>query len=101
MMDLVAYKILTATEWVEFQRDQIFQGSAVDKADGFIHLSTAAQLEETLAKYYAGQIGLTIAEVDLAPLADMVRWEKSRHDQLFPHIYGPLPMSAINSAQQR
>lgn len=95
MNDLVAYKILTAAEWAEFERDQIFTGSKVDKADGFIHLSTAAQLEETMAKHYAGQSNLIIAKVNLAPLSDCVRWEKSRGAQLFPHIYGDLPMTAI------
>lgn len=101
MMDLVAYKILTAEEWAAFQRDQIFFGSQVDKADGFIHLSTASQLEETLAKHYAGQTGLTIAKVDLTPLSELVRWEKSRGDQLFPHIYGDLPMSAVIETEPR
>lgn len=101
MSDLVAYKILTAEEWAEFQRDQIFYGSQVDKADGFIHLSTADQLEETLAKHYAGQSGLTIAKVDLTPLGDTLRWEKSRDDQLFPHIYGDLPIALIVETQSR
>lgn len=95
MTDQVAFKILTAQQWADFQRDMIFLGSPVDVADGYIHLSTAAQLEETLAKHYAGQSNLVIAEVDLQSLSDTVRWEKSRGDQLFPHIYGDLPSAAI------
>lgn len=97
MNEQTAFKILTGPEWAEFERDQIFHGSQVDKADGYIHLSTAAQLQETLDKHYAGQSGLTIAEVDLTMVAPILRWEESRGVQLFPHLYGPLPMAAIRS----
>lgn len=101
MTDLVAFKILTAQEWLDFQRDQIFQGSQVDIADGYIHLSTAEQLEETLVKHYAGQSNLTILSVDLARLGDSVLWEPSRGGQLFPHIYGNLPMTAVTTHEIR
>lgn len=100
-MDQAAFKILTAAEWADFERDQIFHGSRVDMADGYIHLSTAAQLPETLDKHYAGQSQLIIAAVRLAALGDTVRWEASRGGQLFPHIYGSLPMAAISHIEQR
>ncbi|MBL0924949.1 MAG: DUF952 domain-containing protein [Sphingomonadaceae bacterium] len=90
-----AYKILTASQWAQFQTDGVFLGAPVDVADGYIHLSTADQLRETLDKHFSGQIALVIAEVDLAALADSVKWEVSRGGALFPHIYGSLPMSAI------
>lgn len=101
MIQQIAYKILTADQWAEFERDQIFHGSEVDIADGYIHLSTAAQLQETLAKYYAGQKNLTIAEVDLAIFGEALRWEPARGGQLFPHIYGPLPMTAVRTARSQ
>lgn len=95
-----AFKILTAEEWDEFERGQIFYGSQVDKVDGYIHLSTSVQLDETLAKHYSGQSNLIVAEVNLADLADILRWEPSRGGQLFPHLYGHLPMSAVRSTRQ-
>ena len=101
MIDQVAFKILTSAQWADLERDLIFHGSQVDMDDGYIHLSTAAQLTETLDKHYAGQSGLTIAAVDLAVLGDSVRWEASRGGQLFPHIYGSLPMSAVTGTEQR
>ena len=70
-------------------------GAPVDLADGYIHLSAADQLQGTLDKHFAGQSGLVIAEVDLAMLGETVKWELSRDGALFPHIYGPLPMSAV------
>ena len=90
-----AYKILTADQWAQFQTDGVFHGAPVDLADGYIHLSAADQLQGTLTKHFAGQSGLVIAEVDLAALGESVKWEVSRGGALFPHIYGPLPMSAV------
>jgi uncharacterized protein (DUF952 family) len=90
-----AYKILTAKQWAQFEVEGVFHGAPVDLADGYIHLSTAEQLQGTLDKHFAGQTELVIAEVDLKALGDTVKWEISRSDALFPHIYGPLPMAAI------
>jgi uncharacterized protein (DUF952 family) len=90
-----AYKILTVDQWAQFQADGMFHGAPVDLADGYIHLSAADQLQGTLDKHFAGQSGLVIAEVDLAQLGATVRWEVSRDNALFPHIYGPLPMAAV------
>ena len=70
-------------------------------ADGYIHLSTAEQLETTIAKYFAGQVGLMIAEVDLVQLGDKVRWEPARGGDLFPHIYAELPIHAVVSLRKR
>ena len=94
-----AYKILTADQWAQFQADGIFQGAPVDLADGYIHLSAADQLQGTLDKHFAGQKNLVIAEVDLAALGATVKWEVSRGGAFFPHIYGPLPMSAVISSR--
>ena len=95
----IAYKIFTAAQWGQFQADGVFAGAPVDLADGYIHLSTIDQLQGTLDKHFAGQTGLVIAEIDLGLLGDTIRWEVSRGGALFPHIYGPLPLSAILSSR--
>ena len=94
-----AFKILTADQWAQFAADGIFHGAPVDLADGYIHLSAADQLAGTLDKYFAGQSGLVIAEINLDSLADSIRWEVSRGGALFPHIYGALPIAAVVSVQ--
>ena len=96
-----AFKILTATQWEQFETDGVFHGAPVDLVDGYIHLSAIDQLQGTLDKHFAGQEGLVIAEVDLTALGDLIRWEVSRGDALFPHIYGPLPMTAVLGSRQR
>jgi uncharacterized protein (DUF952 family) len=90
-----AFKILTAEQWAEFQSVGVFLGAPIDLADGYIHMSTAEQTAETLAKHFAGQLGLVIAEVDLSALGESVKWEVSRGGALFPHVYGTLPIAAV------
>ena len=88
MHDAIAYKVLTSDQLHRLESDGRFDGAPVDLADGYIHLSTAAQLPETIAKHFAGQTDLQIVAVDLDALADAVQWEESRGGQLFPHIHG-------------
>lgn len=91
----VAYKVLSSGQFARWQASGTFAGAPVDLADGFIHLSTATQLAETLAKHFAGHTGLHIAAVDLSLLGEAVRWEPSRGGQLFPHIYAELTLAAV------
>jgi uncharacterized protein (DUF952 family) len=86
----VAYKVLTSEQMVVFERDGAFTGAPVDLADGFIHMSTAEQIDETVAKHFAGQTGLFVLAVDLGGLGDAVKWEPSRGGALFPHLFAPL-----------
>jgi uncharacterized protein (DUF952 family) len=90
----IAYKVLTAADW-EALNIGTFLGTPIDLADGFIHLSTASQITETVDRHFSGQTGLIIAAIDLIALGDVVRWETSRHGQLFPHVYASLPASAV------
>lgn len=98
MTEALAYKIIDAGEWREAIAEGQYTGSAADRADGYIHLSTAAQLGETARKHYAGRTDLMLLTVDLAVLEETVVWEPSRGGALFPHIYGPLPVSAVVAA---
>ncbi len=90
-----AYKVLTAEQMAALETDGVFTGAPVDRQDGYIHLSTAAQLTETVDKHFAGQDDLHVAAVDLEAMGDAVRWEESRGGQLFPHLYADLPLNAV------
>ncbi len=84
------YKILTEAEWRAAVAADRFEGSAVDRHDGFIHFSTAAQAAETARRHFAGQSGLVIVAFDADRLGERLKWEPSRGGDLFPHLYGPL-----------
>ena len=93
---MLIFKIATAADWAEAERFGRFDGSAHDKADGFLHFSTGPQLAETLRLYYAGQNGMVLAAVDDAKLGAALKWEHSpSRGEDFPHLFGPLPLSAV------
>lgn len=92
---LTAYKVLTAEQMATLERHGRFQGAPVDLADGYVHLSTADQLTETVDKHFAGQSDLHVAAVDLGSFGESLKWEESRGGQLFPHLYGPLLLETV------
>ncbi|AWB20151.1 DUF952 domain-containing protein [Methylobacterium currus] len=94
---ILIYKICPAALWREAEVAGRFDGAPVDLADGFIHFSTAAQAPETAAKHFSGQDNLLLIAVDAEALGEALRFEPSRGGALFPHLYGPLPLSAVRS----
>ena len=95
------YKICTQALWEETQRTGVFPGMPIDIADGYVHFSTAEQQAETARKYFAGQTGLVLLTVDAEALGAALRFEPSSSRTRpgdFPHLYGPLPLSAILEA---
>jgi len=93
---LMLYKIVPAAEWREAYAKGRFAGSPVDRRDGFIHFSTAQQVEETAARHFAGKEGLLLVVVDASGLGEALKWEPSRGGALFPHLYGVLDMGCVS-----
>jgi uncharacterized protein (DUF952 family) len=96
-MTPIVYKLVDRRAWQAAEAAGSFAGSAVDDRDGFIHCSTAAQVRETAARHFAGQADLLLVAIDVAVLGTALRWEPSRGGDLFPHLYGPLPLAAVRS----
>ncbi len=88
------YKICSVAEWTVAEERGVFEGSAVDHKDGFIHFSTGAQARETAAKHFAGQADLVLVAVSVSALGSALVFEPSRGGALFPHLYGVLPLDA-------
>lgn len=95
--DLIStiYKIEEKSVWNDAITAGVYLGAPIDLADGFIHFSTAAQARETAAKHFTGRAGLIIAAINVSQLAPDLKWEISRGDALFPHLYNKLDMSAV------
>lgn len=87
---MAIYKIFRASEWEEFRAAGRTLGAPIDRHDGYIHLSTAAQVEETAARHFEGEEGLMLLAVDEAGLVPELKWEPSRGGALFPHLYREL-----------
>lgn len=83
------YKILSPDDW-ETARRLGYTQTALDENDGYVHLSTRAQVAETLALHYNNQANVRLLEYVVEELGVPVRWEESRGGQLFPHLYSKL-----------
>ena len=94
-MNPTIYKITPRDLWREAEDKGVFEGAPVDHADGFIHFSTAEQAQETAAKHFRGQDHLLVVAIDVDALGDKLVYEPSRGGALFPHLYGPLPLSSV------
>jgi uncharacterized protein (DUF952 family) len=109
------YKLLPAAEWEAAEAEGVYRGSEQDQRDGFIHLSTAAQIAETARKHFSGVPDLVLLAVDTDMIEMLhasknegeparqseggpLRWEPSRGGDLFPHLYALLPSAAVTSA---
>ena len=97
--DGLIYKIESADVWAEAEAAGVYQGSALDKADGYIHFSTKLQVEATLTKWFVGRRSLVLAAVDVEALGEALRYEPARGGDLFPHLYAALPMRAVRWAR--
>lgn len=89
-MSAIVYKILSRPVWTAACAAGVFCGAPVDRADGYIHLSTAAQVRETAAKHFAGLADLLLVGFPSEALGAELKWEPSRGGALFPHLYGSL-----------
>ena len=89
------YKICEDKMWRDAERGGAFFGSAVDYADGFMHLSSADQVAGTAGRHFTGMAGLVLVAVDAEALGPALKWEPSRGGALFPHYYGSLRLDLV------
>ena len=92
---MLIFKIFRSDEWSTLRAQGETAGAPIDVADGYVHFSTAAQAAETAAKHFAGQDDLFLLAVETDPLGDDLKWEVSRGDALFPHLYRPLNLADV------
>ena len=93
------YKILARPEWEVALAAGRYEGSALDRADGFIHFSTADQAPETARRHFRGQGDLMVLAVEAGRAGAALKWEASRGGDLFPHLHGPLPCEWVVEAR--
>jgi uncharacterized protein (DUF952 family) len=90
------YKIARQAEWDEAQKTGIFKGSADDRRDGFIHLSSLSQVRTTFDKYFSTDDNLLLVTLEQDGLGRALKWEVSRGGEKFPHLYAPLPLASVH-----
>ena len=98
-MQTTIYKVIDKDVWAAAKVVGEFTGAAIDIKDGYIHLSSADQVVETVQKHFAGQDNLLLLSVSTGDLGDDLKWEKSRNDQLFPHLYRSLKVADVTAEE--
>lgn len=93
------YKVIDRQQWETAKEAGVFKGAAIDLQDGYIHFSTAAQVVETVRKHFAGQDDLLLLSVETDPISDQLKWEVSRNEQLFPHLYATLDTAHVTQVE--
>lgn len=91
------YRIIHHSDWKTAQLSGTVPMLALDKADGFVHLSTQKQAQKTLELYFKKEIKPLLLAIDVDRLKDDLRWEAvaTRNGALFPHLYRPLLLTDI------
>ena len=89
------YKISDQKTWGIAEKKGVFKGSEIDLKDGFIHFSTSEQVKETAKLHFKGVKNLLLIKVNTEKLE--IKWETSRNNKLFPHLYNVMHLSNVVS----
>ena len=93
------YHVTDAARWARSQAEGVHTASTrdVELADeGFIHCSTAEQWPGVVERYYAGVPDLLLLHIDESLLSSPVVVEQlGGATEPFPHIYGPIDLTAV------
>ena len=67
---------------------------------GFIHCSWEQQVQATFDRFYADADDVLLLHIDPAQLTAPLRADAVPTGELFPHLYGELPLNAVISADR-
>ena len=98
------YHLALPSEWQQANQQGSYQRSTRGRSlqeEGFIHLSGTHQLEATYGRFYADLGHVVLLTIDPCQLpGDQLKWEAIPSGELFPHLYGPLPLDAVLAADR-
>ncbi len=85
------YRLATLSEWRAARETGLVPLREIDARDGYVHLSTAAQLVETANLHFADAADLLALEIPLEAVAADVKFELApKRGEAFPHLYARL-----------
>ena len=98
MRPSVIFHITTAAQWAQAQASGRYEADSL-VGEGFIHCSTGGQVARVANAGFRGQPGLVVLHIDEDAVGVPVRYENLEGgEELFPHLYGPLPAAAVAQA---
>jgi uncharacterized protein (DUF952 family) len=90
--------VAESTAWEDARAAGVYAPASL-KDEGFVHLSTAAQVHATIRRHYAGRVGLVLLSIEPELLTAELRWEEGEPGEQFPHLYGPIPLDAVTDVR--
>lgn len=90
----------TREEWTRAQQigERIPDGF---EAEGFVHMSTPAQVHLPANRIFAGRDDIVLLAIDPALLGGEVKYEpgvpSDPESMRFPHLYAPIPAAAVTA----
>jgi uncharacterized protein (DUF952 family) len=92
------YHITSADQWREAQTQGEYQPEGFAR-EQFIHCSYSHQLLTVANRFYLGQSGLVVLLIDSSTIENSVVKENLEGGkELYPHLYGVLPIDAVINA---
>ena len=89
------YHIAKHEDWERAKRAGIYETSSL-ASEGFIHCSSGDQVVRTANRFFSGQTGLVLLEIDSGLVTAEIRNENSEGGtETFPHIYGTLNLNSV------
>ncbi len=89
------YHICNQSDWELAQKAGVYEAISLQE-EGFIHLSTEAQVLNTAHLFYKGQQGLVLLFIEAEKLIPEIVFENTMGgEELFPHLYGALNLDAV------
>ncbi len=91
---MLLYHIVAASDWEVYASQDFYETPSLH-TEGFIHLSTAAQVPGTLQRFFAGRTDLLLLHIETDKLNAELKFESVADHGVFPHLYGRLNADAI------
>lgn len=92
----VVYKIMSVDEYKKFESSGIFEGTELDKKDGYIHMcQSKEQVQKVLDKFYQDEVSVYKLLIDPLTLKNL-KFEASKSGtEIYPHEYGSLNINSV------
>ena len=93
MQHSIIFHICTSSAWATTKNGKYRCPSL--ESEGFIHCSTHEQILEVANYLFRGQRDLLLLVIDPQKVLPSIRYEDAGNGKFYPHIYGPLNVSAV------
>lgn len=90
----LVYHLTTAADWEKSLNKGIHTTPSLT-SEGFIHCSSREQVIPSAQKHFTEMDELVILEIPEKWVKDRLKWEPSRDEALFPHLYGKLELHEV------